>query len=185
MRKLHAFTFISLDGYYKDADNSTHWHQHGAEESAYSEQQLRTNNVLLFGRVTYEMMHSFWPTPHAAQLFPEVARGMNAAEKIVISNSLKKATWNNTTLMSGDIVSQLKKLKSTSGKNITILGSGSLLTLLTDAALIDTYEIMIDPVMLGSGTSVFHQIKQAHTLRLADSRVFASGTVLLTYHRTE
>jgi dihydrofolate reductase len=183
MRKLNSFTFLSLNGYYKGVDEDTSWHRHGEEEGKYSEESLQSNNILLFGRTTYEMMASFWPTPMAAEMFPKVAIGMNQAEKIVFSNSLRTAEWDNTTIIKGDIVDQITKIKSTKGSGLTILGSGSIVTQFSDANLIDTYQIMIDPVVLGKGTSLFEGTKNKLDLKLINSKAFKSGVVLLTYER--
>lgn len=184
MRKINSFTFITLDGYYKDNDSDISWHNHGAEENKFSEEQLQQGNILLFGRLTYELMYSFWPTQAAKNLYPIVAERMEDAEKMVISNSMQRAAWNNTTVLGGDIIEQIKKLKSTKGKNLTILGSGSIVHLLTDAGLIDEYTIMIDPLALGAGTSLFSGIKNKLTLELADIRTFKnSGIVVLTYRK--
>lgn len=184
MRKINSFTFLSLNGFYKGVDEDTSWHNHGLEENQFSEEQLKSNNILLFGRSTYEMMYNFWPTPMAHDMFPIVAKKMNESEKIVISNSLKKVKWKNTRILSGDIVSQIRKLKTIQNKNLTILGSGSIVTLLSDAGLIDEYQIMIDPVALGDGSTIFKGIKHKLNLKLINTRVFKnSGTVLLTYKK--
>lgn len=155
MRKLNAFTFLTRNGFYKGVDEDTSWHQHGEEEGKYSEESLQANNILLFGRTTYEMMCSFWPTPMAAEMFPEVAVGMNRAEKIVFSNTLKGTQWVNTTLMNGDRVNHVKKLKATEGRQLTILGSGSIVRQLSEAGLVDSYQVLIDPVILGHGSTIF------------------------------
>jgi dihydrofolate reductase len=183
MRKLTSFTFLSLNGYYKDENEDTSWHRHGEEEAKYSEESLQSNNILLFGRTTYEMMSSFWPTSMAAEMFPKVAEGMNKAEKIVFTNTLKTAAWNNTRIMKGDIADQITKLKSTKGSDLTILGSGSIVTQFSDAGLIDTYQIMIDPVAITQGTSLFEGLQQKLDLNLTGSKVFNSGVVLLTYEK--
>jgi dihydrofolate reductase len=181
MRKLNVFEFISLDGYYKGLNGDISWHRHGGDESEFSADSLKADNMLLFGRVTYDMMVSFWPTPDAINSLPAVATGMNSAEKIVFSNTLKKADWNNTSIMSGDIVSQIKKLKQTPGKDMTILGSGTILTQFAEAGLIDGYQFMIDPVALGNGTPIFSGLKRKLDLELTDTKVFKSGIVLLKY----
>ena len=181
MRKLSVFNFISLDGYYKDINDGISWHQHDAEGAQLSEDRLSAGNILLFGRVTYDMMASFWPTPMAAESQPVVAEGMNKAEKIVFSRSMKKADWNNTRVVSGDIVEEIKKLKQTPGKDVTILGSGSILTQFASAGLIDEYQIMLDPIAIGSGTSIFQGISHHLDLKLINTKTFRSGTLLLTY----
>jgi dihydrofolate reductase len=127
------------------------------------------------------MMASYWPTPMARQNDPNVAEGMNNADKIVISTTLKKAEWKNTKIISANVVEELKRLKELPGNNITLLGSGSILTLLSENGLIDEYQIMIDPVAIGKGTPIFHEIKQPLNLKLSDVKAFKSGVVLLSY----
>lgn len=183
MRKLNSYTFLSLNGYYKDLNEDTSWHQHGEEEAKFSETSLEAENTLLFGRTTYEMMNSFWPSPMAAEMFPKVAQGMNNAKKIVFSNTLKEAEWENTSIVSGNIIEQITKLKQTEGSDMTILGSGSIIAQFSDAGLIDTYQIMIDPVALPSGQTFFNGIKTTLNLKLIDSKVFSSGVILLTYEK--
>jgi dihydrofolate reductase len=181
MSKLSVFNFISLDGYYKDLKNGIDWHQHGQEEGDFSAKNLGQDNILLFGRITYQMMASWWPTQSAIDTMPEVAKGMNNAEKIVCSNTLQTVDWQNTRIIGGDIITKLAELKKTTPKNITILGSGSLTTQLAEAGLVDACQIMIDPVAIGNGTSIFQGMKRQLILKLTDTRSFKSGTVLLSY----
>jgi dihydrofolate reductase len=183
MRKLSSFMFITLNGFYKDLHNDTSWHQHDAEGAAYSEEAMQSESILLFGRKTYEMMSGFWPTPMAAELFPKVAAGMNKAEKIVYSNTLTHAYWNNTRVIDGDIVNATRQLKSTAGNDLTILGSGTIITTFTNAGLIDTYQFMIDPLALGNGVSIFNGIQEKLDLKLVDHRAFKSGALLVTYEK--
>lgn len=181
MRKLSAYNFLTLNGFFKGPDDDTTWHTHGEEEATYSEEALGQENVLLFGRKTYEMMVSFWPTPQAKELFPKVAAGMNNAEKIVFSRSPFEPAWENTRVVSGDIVAKIREVKNSPGKDMTILGSGSIISLFTDHGLIDEYQFMIDPVAIPDGTPVFNHINQKLNLRLIGSKVFNSGVVLLNY----
>ena len=184
MNKLTSFTFITLNGFFKGQNEDTSWHHHGGEAAKFANNASSADNLLLFGRKTYEMMAGFWPTPMAAELFPIVAENMNKSQKIVCSNTLKKADWKNTSLLNGDIAGQIKQLKQNGKRDITILGSGSLLTQLSDAGLIDQYTIMLDPVALGKGTSIFEGIKNNLELKLTSSRVFESdGIILLNYER--
>jgi dihydrofolate reductase len=181
VNKLSAFNFITLNGFLNDQDGDISWHRHGAEENQYAAESLQAGNTLLFGRKTYDMMASYWPTPMARQNDPNVAEGMNNADKIVISTTLKKAEWKNTKIISANVVEELKRLKELPGNNITLLGSGSILTLLSENGLIDEYQIMIDPVAIGKGTPIFHEIKQPLNLKLSDVKAFKSGVVLLSY----
>src|SRR5689334_22399572 len=162
MRKLTSFNFLTLNGFFKDADNGVSWHQHGGDEEAsdYAAEGAQSGSVLLFGRITYQMMSSWWPTKQAIDTMPDVAKGMNSAEKIVFSNTLKKADWNNTKIVSGDIISEVRKTKQQPGNAMTILGSGSIITQFSNEGLIDEYLIMLDPVALGAGTPLFHGLNR-------------------------
>ena len=181
MGKLRAFTFVTLNGYFEGPKRDIAWHRHGEEESAYSAESLESGDTLLFGRVTYELMASYWPTPMAIQNDPVVAEGMNNADKIVFSRTLKKVAWNNTRLVKSGIEKEVKKLKQMPGKNMTLLGSGSILARFAEQDLIDEFQIMVDPVALGDGTPLFKNIKHRLNLKLTGTRAFRSGAVLLCY----
>lgn len=181
MTTLSSFMFLSLDGYYKGLNDDISWHRHGEEEGQFSADSLQSENALLFGRKTFEMMASFWPTEMAAQQFPDVAKGMNKAKKYVVSSTLKKVDWDNTEIISGDFVTQIKQLKQSSTNGITILGSGQLLTALANESLVDEYGIMIDPVAIGAGTSLFKGLTTPLQLQLTGTRTFKSGVVLHNY----
>lgn len=181
MRKVTVFNFVTLDGYFegpKKGDIS--WHKHGAEENEYAVEGIKSESILLFGRVTYEMMASYWPTPMAMENDPIVAEGMNSAEKIVFSRTLEKAGWSNTRVVK-NMVEEIKKMKQMPGKDMTLLGSGSIVTQLAEQGLIDEYQIMVDPVAIGDGTSGFKNIRHRLDLKLTQTRTFKSGVVLLCY----
>ena len=103
MGKVIAFDFVTLNGYFKGPGGDISWHRHGAEENEYGAEMLRSGNTLLFGRVTYEMMASYWSTPEAIKDDPIVAEGMNKADKIVFSRTLNKADWSNTRLVKDNV----------------------------------------------------------------------------------
>lgn len=181
MRTLNAYNFLTLNGFFKGPHDDISWHTHGGEEEQYSVQSLQGDGILLFGRKTYDMMASFWPTPAAAQQFPEVAAGMNRAEKMVFTRKPFEPRWENTRVITGDIVNEVRTLKATPGKYMTILGSGSIITLLTEHRLIDEYQFMIDPVVIPDGTPVFAGITARLELELIASRVFKSGVMVVSY----
>ncbi len=181
MGKLIAYNFTTLNGYFKGPENDISWHRHGEEESGFASDNLEARATLLFGRVTYEMMASFWPTPMAKENMPEVAKGMNESEKIVFSTTLESSEWENTTIIKEDLVEAVRKLKAIPGKVMTILGSGSIIAQLAEARLIDEYQFMIDPVAIGEGTPTFQGLTRKLDLKLTDHRVFNSGVVLLSY----
>jgi len=181
MRKLVVFNFLTLNGYFEGPGGDLSWHRHGEEESQFASESAGKSGVLLFGRITYEHMAAVWPTPMAMQQNPGVAEGMNKAEKIVFSRTLKTADWNNTRVINGDLVKEARRLKEAPGKDMCLLGSGSILTQLADAGLIDEYQFMVDPVALGSGTPAFKGLKKKLDLRLVSTRKFSSGVMLLNY----
>lgn len=182
MRKITVFNFLSLNGFYKGPYNDISWHRHGDEENVFSEEMLALEHILLFGRHTYEMMAGYWSSEHALANDPIVAEKMNSAEKWLVSKSIQNPEWYNTQTLQNDFIEDIKLRKSKPGKNITILGSGSIVTQLANAGLIDHFEIMIDPIAIGEGASFLQHLNQPLELQLSHTRVFNSGTVLLSYN---
>jgi dihydrofolate reductase len=152
-----------------------------AEFNEYAVDMLDSVDTLLFGRVTYELMANYWPTPVAKKDDPIVAEKMNTLPKIVFSRTLDKAEWQNTRLVKDNIEEEIKKMKKQPGKDMAILGSGSIVSGLAPLGLIDEYRIMVNPVVLGSGTSLFKGIKDRLDMKLLRTRTFRSGNVLLYY----
>jgi dihydrofolate reductase len=184
MGKLIVFNQVSIDGYFRTKDGDIGWVKRQREDAEFKEfigGNASGGGVLLFGRKTYEMMFSFWPTPAAADQFPEVAKGMNAARKIVFSKTLTDAKWNNTTVVSGDLVTAVRKLKEASGDPLVILGSGSIVAPLARAGLIDEYQIVLFPIVLGDGVSMFAGVGKTVDLKLKSSRAFKNGIEFLVY----
>jgi dihydrofolate reductase len=183
MRKVSVFNFVTLNGFYKGMDGDISWHQHGggADELAFAKESTGAGNTLLFGRVTYEMMARAWQSPEAIKNMPEMAEGMNKSEKVVFSMTLQMADWNNSKLIKGNLAGEVRKMKQEKGKDMTILGSGSIVTQLAEEGLIDEYLFMMDPLALGSGTSLFQGMRKTLSLELISSRAFKSGRLLLSY----
>ena len=184
MRRLSVFNQVSLDGYIADAHGDMSWaHKEDPEWNAFAAENAGGNGVLVFGRVTYDLMASYWPTPAALKTAPEVAAGMNRMQKVVFSRKMKKAAWQNTTLVKKDIAGAVRKMKSERGPGLVILGSGSIVAQLTEAGLIDEYQMVVNPVVLGAGKTMFDGVKKKVTLRLTRSRPFTNGNVVLWYDR--
>lgn len=184
MRRIHSFTSISLDGFFTDKTGDMSWaHRHDEEWDAFSSGNASGDGELLFGRKTYEMMASFWPTPQAAQMLPQVAAGMNRMRKYVVSRSLGKADWQNTTVLKGDLAGEVEKLKASPGPDVVILGSGSIVSQLTQARLIDEYQVVVIPVVLGLGRTLFETVRDKLDLKLTKSKSFRNGNVVLWYER--
>jgi dihydrofolate reductase len=182
MPKLVVYNSMSLDGYFTDADGDMSWaHKSDPEWQAFVSENARGGGQLLFGRVTYDLMASFWPTPLAAQSNPIVAERMNNLRKYVFSTTLDQASWNNTTLFKGDLATEVRKLKQAPGPDIVIMGSGSVVAQLAEAGLIDQYQIVLNPLVVGSGRTLFEGVKRKLPLKLAKSRAFGNGNVVLFY----
>jgi dihydrofolate reductase len=182
MRKLHVFDNVSLDGFFVDAKGDMSWaHKHDEEWTAFTSGNAGGQGELLFGRVTYEMMAAFWPTPQAAEMLPAVAAGMNAMRKYVCSRTLDAVSWQNTTLVKGDLVTEVTRLKQQPGPDMVILGSGSLVSQLTRARLIDEYQIVLNPIVLGSGRTLFETVEDQVRLTLTKTKAFSNGNVVLWY----
>jgi dihydrofolate reductase len=184
MRKLIAFNHVTLDGYFVGANGNFSWARHGNDDPEYSAfvaENASGGGQLLFGRITYELMASYWPTPIADQHNPAVAAGMNSMSKVVFSRRLDKASWNNTKLVKGDLVSEVRKMKDEPGPGMAILGSGRIVAQLAPEHLIDEYQMMMDPVVLGEGRTMFDGIKETLNLKLTRTRTFKNGKVFLCY----
>jgi len=182
MRKLIVFNQVSIDGYFTDADGDMSWaHKQDAEWNAFAKENSSGNGELLFGRITYELMASYWPTPLAMKNDPVLAERMNKLSKAVFSRTLDKATWSNTKLVKGDLAAEVRKMKKESGEGMAILGSGSIISQLAGDGLIDEYQIVVNPIVLGSGRTMFDGIKNKLPLKLTKTRAFGNGNVLLCY----
>ena len=181
MRKVFLFNMTTLDGFFEGPNQDISWHNVDEEFNDFAIEQLNEIGTLLFGRVTYQVMASYWPTEFAIKSDPAVAGLMNSMPKIVFSRTLDKAEWNNTKLVKGNIAEEVLKLKQQPGKDIAIFGSSDLSVTLAEQELIDEYRIIVNPVLLGQGTSLLKGIHEKLTLRLLKSRIFKSGNVLLYY----
>jgi len=181
MRKVFVFNMISLDGYFEGPNREIDWHNVDTEFNEYAIDMLNSVDRLLFGRVTYELMASYWPTPEAMKKDPIVAERMNNLPKIVFSRTLNEVRWNNTRPMKENIEEEVKNMKTQSGKDMALLGSGNILTQFAQCALIDEYRIMVNPIALGNGKPLFKGIKDRLNLKLLTTRTFRNGNILLYY----
>jgi dihydrofolate reductase len=182
MRKLSVYNSVSLDGYFTDKNSDMSWaHKQDPEWNAFVADNASSEGELVFGRKTYEMMASYWTSPEASRSAPTVAEGMNNLPKIVISRTLDKPTWKNTKLVNGDLPAAIKKMKGEPGFNMVIMGSGTIVAQLTDARLIDEYQIVLNSIVLGSGRTLFEGVRNKLNLRLTKSRAFQNGNVVLWY----
>lgn len=184
-RKLIMFNMATLDGYLADENGGIDWHVADEQFAEFAVEQAAKNmkqvDTILFGRKTYQLMAGYWPTEAARQGDPVVATFMNEKAKVVFSRTLKKAAWENTRLVKTNAVEVVRQLKQQPGKDLMIFGSGKLAATLTQHGLIDEYQVMVNPVVLGRGRPLFQDVKGRLALKLTGTRVFRSGNVLLSY----
>ena len=145
MRKVILFMMVSLDGFFEGPNHAIDWHNVDAEFNEFAIHQLNEVDTLLFGRRTYELMASYWPTPTATTNDPIVAERMNNLPKIVVSRTLQKVEWNNSRLIRENVAEEISKLKQQPGKDMAIFGSSNLSLTLTRLGLIDEYRVIREP----------------------------------------
>jgi len=173
---------VTLDGYIADTKGDMSWaHKQDAEWNAFAQENARGGGELLFGRITYELMASYWPTPLAVKNDPLVAERMNQLPKVVFSRTLDRVSWNNTKLVKSDVAAEIRKMQKDSGKDMVILGSGSLVSQLAQEGLVDEYQIVVHPVVLGKGRTMFEGVRKKLPLKLTKTRTFGNGNVFLCY----
>ena len=169
MRKVIMFNLITLDGYFEGPNKwDIGWHRVDEEFNDFSIEQLNKAGGLIFGRVTYQGMASYWTSPDALKDDPTVAGKMNSIPKYVFSKTLDKVDWNNTQLIKGDAVQELTRLKHQAGNNLLLFGSADLARTFTKNNLIDEYRLMVNPVVLGKGNPLF--IENGSTLKFKSNR---------------
>ena len=184
MAKLVVFNQVSLDGYFTGERGDLSWahtRKKDPEWAAFLAENAASGGTLLFGRVTYEMMVSYWPTPEAAKNDPVMAERMNSLPKVVFSRSLKKVDWNNTRLVTGDLADEIRTLKLNPDADLVILGSGTIVAQLAQQGLVDEYQLVVIPVVLGKGRTMFEGVSRKPTMKPTSSRTFRNGNLVVSY----
>ena len=188
MRKIIAFDLVTIDGFFAGPNGEIDWHNYDDEMGAHSLEQLKTLGALIFGRTTYEMMASFWPTPDGVKSEPCVAGIMNSIPKTVFSETLKEVKegpiWKNVKVFHEIRPEEIIKMKKQEGGDIAIFGSGTIVLQLTNLGLIDEYRLIVNPLVLGNGKQLFKDVKNKPKLKLVNTKVFRNGNVLLCYKPT-
>jgi dihydrofolate reductase len=153
LRVIIVSNMVSLDGFISGPNYELDWFVWDKELERYTLEMMGTVDTILFGRVTYEMMASYWPTDTVND--PYIKERMNSLPKIVFSRKLEKVDWNNSTLVSNIDPERILRMKRMAGKNIVVLGSRGVVSALTKLGLIDEYRIIVNPVILGEGKTMF------------------------------
>ncbi len=185
MRKVVLFMHLTLDGFAAGPNGELDWISYDEELEKYAEGIVRTVGAPLYGRVTYQMMESYWPTvlkdKSASKHDMDHAQWLENVEKIVFSKTLKEVEWNNTTLIKDDIAKEVAKLKKQPGKDLVIFGSPTLAHTFMELGLIDEYRLTVNPIVLGSGMPLFKSGSDTIKLKLLDTKTFKTGIIGLHY----
>jgi dihydrofolate reductase len=178
--------WVTLDGFIAGPDDEMDWL--GSFDPAmgqYEDNFITAADTLLLGRVTYESFAGAWPNvpnnPNADPAEVAYAHKLNALRKIVFSRTLENAEWNNSSLRREVVPAEIMQLKQEPGRDIIVYGSASLVQTLTNLGLIDEYQLLLHPVVLGSGKPLFKNIEHKLNLQLAQTKTHSSGVVVLYY----
>lgn len=185
MRKIVLFLHQSLDGYCATAEGGLSWVPYNQGFEEYADRIVKTVGSPMYGRVTYELMKSYWPgqlnDPEASSHTVEHATWLEGVEKIVFSTTLINPDWNNAKIISGNVEEEIKKLKEQPGKDLVIFGSPTLARTLMKMNLIDEFKLTISPVILGGGLTFVRSIEERVNLELLSSEQIEGGIVGLHY----
>jgi dihydrofolate reductase len=199
VRRIIMFNRVTADGYFAAPDGNLNWVVPDDTLDSAGVEAIPSVDTILFGRRTYEMFERFWPhalddsstaaDPHAAGRRSPAMRAMaiwiNEASKLVFSRTLKDVTWNNSRLLHELDPREIEAMKRQPGRNMIVFGSGSLVSQLTQHGLIDEYQFVVSPILLGSGRPLFSGGSKSSALDLIEVNKYQSGNVMLRYARAE
>ncbi len=185
MRKITVFNHVTVDGFFAGPDGEIDWFKvikKDEDWEKYTHGQAKSGSTLMFGHTTYEMMKSYWPTPDAIKNDPGMAEVVNNNPKIVFSRTLESVeegpNWKNIRILNEIRPEEILKLKKK--EDITIIGSGAIVQQIANLGLIDEYNLVAVPIILGVGKPLFKDVKKTN-LKLLEARRFKNGIVLLRY----
>jgi dihydrofolate reductase len=197
-RRIVTFNWMTANGYFAAADGNLDWVVPDAEQAKAAVANIPLFDTVLFGRRTYEIFEKFWsradddsstaPDPHhpgeRTSEHHAIANWLNETTKLVFSSSLKNATWKRSRIVHEVDPGEIEKMKREAGKDMTIFGSGSIVSQLTEHGLIDEYQFVLCPVFLGSGRPLLTSVSKNSKLELVEAKPYLSGDVLLRYRRS-
>jgi dihydrofolate reductase len=180
MRKLFVSEWVTLDGVF-DAETMEQWNSpyHSDERGEYIKEEILGSDALLIGRTTYELLAPYWSSLKNNEY--GIADKLNSVPKYVVSSTLKKAEWNNSTIIKENVAGEIAKLKQQPGQDIRIAGSATLVQSLMEADLIDEYRFLVHPIIMGSGKPFFKDGMHMTRLKLVKTKTFSLGVILLCY----
>jgi dihydrofolate reductase len=184
-RHLYVSMLVSLDGYIEGPHNELDWFDdENPQFERYCDEMIDSVDVALFGRRSYDLMFSYWPKAEAEAGSPRelaFARKMNALPKVVFSRTLERAEWSNTRIVRDRIAEHVTELKSQPGKSIVVWAGAEVVSTLSDLDLVDEYRLVVHPVLLGSGTPYFKNVRAPKKLRHVRTTQLGEGLVVLCY----
>ena len=182
MRKIIVSAWISIDGVF-DAELMPQWYAPFDSESRqnYIRDGILACDAILFGRHTYQMLAPYWSSLKNNEM--GVADKLNSVEKYVVSTSLKKAEWNNSTLIGDNVMDEIAKLKQRTGTEIQVEGSAALVRSLAEHDLVDEYRLLVHPIIMGTGKNFFSNGMQTKGLKLARTEKLDKGVIVLYYQK--
>ena len=194
MRRIVVFNRVSADGYFAKPDGDLSWFVPDEAIDRAGADQMPHFDAMLFGRRTYEMFEHFWPTVQGAQPAPDphdpnrktetiaaMAAWINRTQKLLISKTRAQLSWQNSHLLGEFRAEKLQELKAQPGKDIIVFGSGSIVSQLSAHGLVDEYQFIVSPLLLGSGKAVVSGVEGTRPLELLEAKAYDSGNVVLRY----
>lgn len=178
MRRIVAGEFVSLDGV-MEAPDQWHFPYWSDEMGEVVGEQMSKSDAMMLGRVTYQEFAGFWPNENADE--NDIAGYMNNTPKYVVSTTLDTLEWQNSTLISGDVAEEIRKLKDQPGGDISVTGSAKLVQSLLRYGLLDELRLLVHPIVVGKGKRLFGDSDDKLGLELVDSKTFSTGVLFLTY----
>ena len=195
MRRIVMFNQVTADGFFAEEDGGLGWVRPDDELDERAAAHLGDSDTILFGRRTYEMFESFWPhaldesstspdphgVDHRSARLRAIAEWIDGAEKVVFSRTREEVSWRNSRLVRDFDPAEIRAMKERPGKDMMVFGSGSIVSLLTGHGLIDEYQFVVGPALLGRGRTLLDGLPRTVPLELLEARAFRSGNVLLRY----
>ena len=197
MRRIVTFNRVTADGFFSGPHGNLDWAVPEEALDRSAADALGGADTMLFGRRTYELFEGFWPDavddlgsapdPHApgrrSEIIGRIGLWINQAAKLVFSSTLKNVSWKNSRILPAFDPGEIQALKQQPGKEIIVFGSGSIVSQLTEHGLVDEYQFIVNPVLLGSGRSLLDGVPKSTVLDLLETATYASGNVKLRYVR--
>ncbi len=188
MRRIVMFNLVTADGRFAGTDGNLDWFVPDTEFDRTAAEMIQVFDTVVLGRITYQLFERFWPgaatDPATSPDDRVIAHKLNDMTKLVFSRTLETVTWKNSRLLRDLVPGEIEARKQQLGGDMVVYGSGSIVQQLTEHDLIDEYQFVVNPVLLGKGRSLLDNARKTVKLELIDTRTFASGNVLLRYARS-